>query len=150
MCLKLQGWMYTSYSSPPDMSPWMTGCLIVSWSSSRTSAWMTTSSWPHLFRLGPRLYTRVSQATSMWCVWLGTASASRRRGFTPQTSWLVTISNPTVAPISRGVTFVENSSGVFTSKACAVAVSIGEFCRKPLALQGIFFLGIYCIRSFRI
>lgn len=112
-----------------------TGCLNVSWSSSRSSAWTTTSSWLQLLLVGPRRYARLSQATSRWCVWLGTASASRRRRFTPETPWLVTTSSPTVAPISRGVTFVENSSGVFPSKACAVAVSIAEFCRKPLVLK---------------
>lgn len=138
-----QGWTYTCYSFPPEMSPWMPGCLNVSWSSSRTSAWMTPSSWLHQHGVGPHLYTRVSKATSTWCVWLGTASASRRRGSTPETPWLVTTSNPTVAPISCGVTFVENSSGVFTSKACAVAVSIGTFCRKPL-------VGICSISHFRI
>lgn len=99
---------------------------------------MITSSWLRLHRVGPRLYTWVSRATSTWCVWLGTASASRRHGF--ETPWLVTTSGPMVAPISRGVTFVESSFGVFTSKACAVAVSIGKFSRKPFVLKSFFSL----------
>lgn len=141
--------MFTCCSSPPDMCPWLTGCLNVSWSSSRISAWMITSSWLRLHLVGPRLYTRVSRATSTWCVWLGTASASRRHGF--ETPWMVTTSSPMVAPISRGVTFVESSFGVFTSKACAVAVSIGKFSGKPLVLKSSFFpFGICCVKPFRI
>lgn len=135
--------MFTCCSSPPDMCPWLTGCLNVSWSSSRTSAWMITSSWLHLHLVGPRLYTRVSRATSTWCVWLGTASASRRHGF--EMPWMVTTSSPMVAPISRGVTFVESSFGVFTSKACAVAVSIGKFSGKPFVLKSSSFFLWYML-----
>lgn len=93
---------------------------------------MTPSSWLHLLHIGPHLYTRVSQATSMWCVWLGTASASRRRGATLEMPGMAMTSNPTVTPTLRGVTFVENSSGVFTSKVYAVGVSIGESYRKTV------------------
>lgn len=66
----------------------------------------------------------VSQASSMSFVWLETASALRHPSVTQERLQWVMTSSHAVTPIWRGVTCVENSSGVFISKVYDAPVSM--------------------------
>lgn len=103
-----------------DPSWTQTGCLTVSWLSWRTSALMIPSSWRPPPRPSP---TPASPATTTSSVWLETESASRYPSVTQGRGPRGTTSSPTTTHTSPGVTCVENSSGGFSSRVCAVPVS---------------------------
>ncbi|XP_049589320.1 ras association domain-containing protein 1 isoform X2 [Syngnathus scovelli] len=77
---------------------------------------MIPSNWRPLSRAP----LRVRLGTSTLSGWLGTPSASRPR---PEKPVWVTTSGPTVTLISPGVTYVENSSGVFISRRYAARIA---------------------------